>query len=109
MFSVRGFAGGRDAARFSGFAADVIAGINIAATIAAGKRDGSSVEPQTFVIGELQKEGLTSGIVNRPIGNAWLQIPLWIKVPRTSLPLTKSPRRCFCRRLPPEMAANSLK
>lgn len=109
MFFVRGFAGGKSAARYSGSAVDVIAASNIAATLAGAKRGESSVELRTCVIGELLKGGLTNGTVSRPIGNGWQQFPLWIKVPRTSLPLPKSPRRCFSRRLPPKVAANNHK
>jgi hypothetical protein len=106
MPSVKGFAGGGSAARYSGSAVDAIVAINIAATIAVTKRDESSVEPQTSVIGELLKGGLTNGTISGPTGNGWQHFPLWIKVPPSSLLLTKSPRRFFSRRLLPEMAAN---
>ena len=106
MPSVKGFAGGKGAARYSGSAVGVIAASNIAATLAAVKHAGSSVELRTSVIGELLKEGLINGTVSRPIGNGWQHFPLWIKLPPSSLLLTKSPRRFFSRRLLPEMAAN---
>ncbi len=79
---------------------------NIAATIAEAKRGGSNVEQQTSVIGELLKGDSTNGTVNKPIDDGWWQFPLWIKVPPSSLPLTKSSRRRFTHRLSPKMAAN---
>jgi hypothetical protein len=106
MPSVKGFAGGQSAVRYSGFAVPVIAAINIAATPAATKQGESNAELRTSVIGELLMGGLTNGAASGPIGNGWLHFPLWIKVPPSSLPLTKSPRRFFSRRLLPEMAAN---
>jgi hypothetical protein len=106
MFSVKGFAGGKGAARYSGSAVPVIAAIDIAATLAAAKHGERNAELQTSVIGELLKGGLTNGTVSRPIGNGWQQFPLWIKVPPSSLPLSISPWRHFSRRLLPEMAAN---
>ncbi len=70
MLSVRGFAGGRDAARFSGFAVDVIAVINTAVIPAASRHDESNVELRTFVIGGLLKGDSTNGTASRPTGNA---------------------------------------
>jgi hypothetical protein len=109
MFSVKGFADGKSAARYFGSAVAVTEASNIAATVAAAKRAGSSVELRTVVIGKVPKGDWINGIVNRPIGDGWQQFPLWIKVPPTSLPLAKSPRRCFSRRLSPKMAANKHK
>jgi hypothetical protein len=109
MFFVKGFAGGKGAARYSGSAVGVIAASNIVATIVVAKRGESSVELRTSVIGELLKGGLTNGTVSGPIGNGWQQFPLWIKVPPRSLLLTKSSRRRIFRRLLPEMAANNHK
>ena len=105
MFFVKGFAGGKGAARYSGSAVGVIAASNIAVTLAATKHGENSVELRTSVIGELLKGGLTNGTVSGPIGNGWQQFPLWIKVPPRSLLLTKSSRRRIFRRLLPEMAA----
>jgi hypothetical protein len=106
MFSVNGFAGRKGVARYFGSAVAAIAASNIAATIAAAKRAGSSVELRTFVIGKLQKGDLINGIASGPIGDGWQQFPLWIKVPPTNLLLAISSRRCFPRRLPLKMAAN---
>jgi hypothetical protein len=78
LFSVKGFAGRKGAARYFGFAAVAIAASNIAAIIAAAKRAGSSVGLQTSVIGILRKGGLINGIASRPIGQGWQQFPLWI-------------------------------
>jgi hypothetical protein len=106
MFSVKGFAGGQSAVRYSGFAVPAIAAINIAATLAAAKHGENNAELRTSVIDELLEGGLTSGTASRPIGNGWQQFPLWIKVPLSSFPLSISPWRHFSRRLLPEMAAN---
>jgi hypothetical protein len=106
MFSVKGFAGQTGAARYFGFAVPAIAVSNTAATIAAAKRAGSSVELQTFVIGKLRKGDWINGIDSRPIVHGWRQIPLWIRVPPSSHPLAISPRRRFTHRSSPKMAAN---
>jgi hypothetical protein len=106
MPSVKGFAGGQSAVRYSGSAVPVIAAINIAATPAATKHGESNAELRTSVIGELLMGGLTNGAASGPIGNGWLHFPLWIKVPPLSPPLSISPWRHFSRRLLPEMAAN---
>ena len=106
MFSVKGFADGQSAARYSGSAVRVIAAIDTAATLAAAKHGESNAELPTSVIGELLKGGSTNGTASGPIGNGWQQFPLWIKVPPSSLPLSISPWRHFSRRLLPEMAAN---
>jgi hypothetical protein len=70
---------------------------NIAATIAAPKRVGSSVELPTIVIEQPPKESLIKGIVNERIGSGSLHFPLWIKVPRTIACLAASSRRYFLR------------
>ena len=105
LFSVRGFAARKVAVPSSGFVGTAIAVSNTAATIAAAKRAGSSVELQTFVIGKLRKGDWINGIDSRAIGHGWQQIPLWIKVPPSSLPLAISSRRCFTHRSSPKMAA----
>jgi hypothetical protein len=106
IFSVKGFAGGRNAARYSGSAAAVTGAISIAATVAATKRAGSSVERRTVVIAKLQKGGWTSGIVSGLIGAGWLQPPLWIKVPSRNVLLARSPWRHLICRSPLKTAAN---
>jgi hypothetical protein len=50
---VKGFAGGKSAARYFGSAVAVTAASDIAATIAVAKRAESSVELRTFVIGKV--------------------------------------------------------
>jgi glycerol-3-phosphate acyltransferase PlsY len=106
MFCVKGFAGGKGVARYFGFAAAVTGASNIAATIAAAKRGGSSVEQQTSVIGKVQRGDLINGIDSRPIGRGWQQFPLWIIVPKAKLPRAISSRWCLSHRSPPKMAAN---
>jgi hypothetical protein len=103
LFSVKGFVDGQGAGHYFAFAAAVIVGSNIAATIAAAKRAGRSVEQRTCAIGKLWKGDSINGIVSRPIGHGWLQFPLWIKVPTIYLLLAKSLRRCFSCRWPPKL------
>ena len=90
MFSVKGFAGRKGAAPYSGFAAGVTAASDIAPSIAGAKLGGSNVELRTSVIGALLKGDLTNGTVSGLIGDGGQQFPLWIKVPPSSLPLAKS-------------------
>jgi hypothetical protein len=90
MFCVKGFAGPKGAAPYSGFAAGVTAASDIAPSIAGAKLGESSVEPRTSVIGALLKGGLTNGTVSGPIGDGGQQFPLWIKVPLSGFPLAKS-------------------
>ncbi|MBZ5500258.1 MAG: hypothetical protein LAP85_28010 [Acidobacteriia bacterium] len=106
MLSGKGFAGHKGAAPYSGSAAGVTGASSIAATIAVAKHGGSNVELRICVIGELLKGDSTNGTVNSPIDDDWRQFPLWIKVPPSCLPLTKSSRRRFTHRLSPKMAAN---
>jgi hypothetical protein len=80
-------------APYFGSAAVAIVASNIAVTIAAAKRAGNSGALQTFVTERLWKEGLIRGTAKKPIGNGWLQFPLWIKVPLDRLLLPLSSRR----------------
>ena len=106
LFSVKGFVDGQSAGRYFASAAAVIAGSNIAATIAAVKRAVSSVEQPTCAIARARKGDSINGIVSKPIGHGWLQFPLWIKVPLTPLLLAASFRRHIIRRLPLKKATN---
>ena len=67
MFSAKGFAGGKDAAQSFGSVVAVIVGSDIAATIAAAKPAGSSVERPTVVTGRLRKEGWINGTARESI------------------------------------------
>jgi hypothetical protein len=98
MFCVKGFAAGRDAGRFFGFAAPAIEASATAASIAATKHAVHNVEPLTFVTARVQRVGLTNGTGREPIDNGWLQFALWIKLPLIHLPPAISWRRCFFRR-----------
>lgn len=93
MFCVKGFADGKSADRYFGFAAVVIGAINIAAIDAVKKLDGNNDALQTFVTEELVKEGLISETARKPTATDCLQFPLWIKVPRMKFPLPLSSRR----------------
>jgi hypothetical protein len=99
MFCVKGFADGKSAERYFGFAPLVIGAINTAVIDAAKQLAGSSGALQIFVTERLSKGGSTSGTARKPIANDWPQFPLWIKVPPTSLLLAGSFRRHIIRRL----------
>jgi hypothetical protein len=80
LFSVKRFAVG--VPRYFGSAVAAIAASNIAATIAAPKRAGSSVELQTSVTERLERGGLIRETAKENIGNGCgPHFPLWIKVP----------------------------
>jgi len=93
MFCVKGFADGPSADHLFGFAAVVIADINIAAINAVKKLAGNNDELQTFGTEKLPKEDLIKETARKPTANDWLQFPLWIKVPTMKLPLPLSSRR----------------
>jgi len=97
MFSVKGFAAGKNVTPSSGSAAAAIMASDIAVSIAAPKRVGSSVELQTIAIERPSKGGLIKGTASERIDSGWLQFPLWIKVPRTNLFLAASSRRYLLR------------
>ena len=82
MFSVKGFAAGKNVTPYSGSAAAAIMASNIAASIAAPKRAVSSVELQTSATEKLRKEDLINETDNEPIAGGVQHFPLWIKVPR---------------------------
>jgi hypothetical protein len=106
MFSDKGFADGKGAARSFGSAAAAIEVIVIAVIIAAAKRAGNSVELQTFVTDKPQKEDLIKETAREPIDSGWRHFPLWIKVPLTYLPHAISSRRCFPHRLRSKIAVS---
>ena len=83
MFYAKGFAVGMNAMPFSGSVVTATMASNIAATIAAPKRVGSSVELPTIVIEQLSRESLIKGIVNERTGYGSCHFPLWIKVPQS--------------------------
>jgi hypothetical protein len=93
MFCVKGFADGKSAERYFGFAAIVIGAINIAVIDAVKKLAGNNDALQTFVTGKLPKEGLIRETARKPTANDCLQFPLWIKVPIMKFTLPLSSRR----------------
>jgi len=93
MFCAKGFADGKSAEHYFGFAAIVIGVINIAVIVAVKKLVGNNDALQTFVTEELQKEGLIKKTARKPTANDSLQFPLWIKVPIMKFPLSLSSRR----------------
>jgi hypothetical protein len=93
MFCVKGFADGKSAEHYFGFAAVVIGVINIAMIVAVKKLAGNNDAQQTFVTEELPKEGLIRETARKPTAADWLQFPLWIKVPIMKFPLPLSSRR----------------
>jgi hypothetical protein len=81
MFSVKGFAAGKNVTLSSGSAAAVIMASNIAATGAALKPAESSVELRTSATEKLRKAGWTNETGSEPIVGVVRHFPLWIKVP----------------------------
>jgi hypothetical protein len=86
MFSVKGFAAGKNATPFFGSAAVVIVASSIAATVAVTKRSMSNVELRISAIEKLLKEGSTRETGKEPIEYDWQNFPLWIKVHLTKFP-----------------------
>jgi hypothetical protein len=83
MFSVKGFAVGKNAAPSSGFAGAAIMASNIAVSIAAPKPVMSSVELQTSATERLWKEGWINATDSELIVSVVPHFPLWIKVPQS--------------------------
>jgi hypothetical protein len=81
MFSVKGFAVGKNVTPYFGSAAAVIMASNIAVSIAAPKPAVSSVELQTSATERLWKEGLINVTDSELIASVVPHFPLWIKVP----------------------------
>jgi len=81
MFSVKGFAAGRNAMPSSGFAAAAIMASSIAAIVAAPKHAVSSVELQISATEKLWKEGWINATGRGLIAGVGPHFPLWIKVP----------------------------
>jgi hypothetical protein len=106
MFSVKGFAVGKNVTPSSGSAAAVTMASNIVVSIAGAKHVVRNVELQTFATGRVRREGLTSVTGREPIDNGWLQFALWIKVPLPHTPPAISSCRCFSHRLPQKVVAN---
>lgn len=81
MFSVKGFAAGKNVMPSFGSAAAVIMASNIAASIAAPKRAVSSVGLQTSATEKLWKEDWINETDSERIAGGAQHFPLWIKVP----------------------------
>ncbi len=81
MFSVKGFAAGKNVALSSGSAAAAIMASNIAVSIAAPKPAVSSVELQTSATEKLWKESWINATDSERIASGAQHFPLWIKVP----------------------------
>ena len=108
MFSVKGFAVGKNVTPSSGSAAIAIMANNIAASIAAPKHAESSVDLQTSVIERLWKEDWTNATDSALIAIVELHFPLWIKVPRSVSKLAASSRLLSVRRFSPDIAAKTM-
>ena len=107
MFSVKGFAVGKNVTPSSGSAAAAIMANNIAASIAAPKHAVSSVDLQTSAIVKLWKEDWINATGSEPIAIVELHFPLWIKVPRSVSKLAASSRLLSVRRFWPDIAAKT--
>jgi hypothetical protein len=81
MFSVKGFAAGKNATPYSGSAAAAIMDSNIVASIAAPKRAVSSDELQTSATEKLWKEGWINATDSARIASGVQHFPLWIIPP----------------------------
>jgi hypothetical protein len=75
MFSVKGFAAGKNVTPSSGSAAAAIMASNIAVSIAAPKRAVSSVELQTSATEKLWKESWINATDSEPIDQHALRLP----------------------------------
>ena len=81
MFSVKGFAAGKNVTPSSGSAAAAIMASNIAVSLAAPKLAVSSVELQTADTEKLWKESWINATDSERIASGAQRFPLWIKVP----------------------------
>ncbi len=81
LFSVKGFAAGKNVTPSSGSAAAVIMASNIAAGIAALKPAESSVELRTSATEKPGKADWINETGSEPIAGVVPHFPLWIKVP----------------------------
>jgi hypothetical protein len=108
MFSVKGFAAGKNVTPSSGSAGAAIMANSIAVSIAAPKPAVSSVELQTFATEKLWKEGSINETDSELIASVVQHFPLWIKVPRSHRMLAASSRRYFACRFLPEIVANNM-
>ena len=81
MFSVKGFAAGKNVTPSSGSAVTAIMASSIAVSIAALKPAVSSVELQTSGTERLWKESLINATDSEHIAGGVQHFPLWIKVP----------------------------
>ncbi len=107
MFSVKGFAAGKDVTPSSGSAAAAIMANNIAVSIAAPKPAVSSVELRTSATERLWKEGLINATDRERIVGVEQHFPLWIKVPRSVSRVAASSRLLSVRRFSPDIAAKN--
>ena len=83
MFSVKGFAAGKNVTLSSGSAAAAIMASSIAASVAAPKPAVSSAELRTFATGKLLKESWINATDSELIASGVQHFPLWIKVPQS--------------------------
>jgi len=83
MFSVKGFAAGKNVTPSSGSAAAAIMASNIAVSIAAPKPAVSNVELRTSATERLWKESWINATGSEPIAGGGQRFPLWIKVPQS--------------------------
>jgi len=83
MFSVKGFAAGKNVTPSSGSAAAAIMASSIAVSVAAPKPAVSSVELQTSATERLLKENWINATDSELIASGVQHFPLWIKVPRS--------------------------
>jgi hypothetical protein len=81
MFSVKGFAAGKNVTPYSGSAVTAIMASNIAVSIAAPKPAASNVGPQTSATEKLWKEDWINATDSERIADGAQRFPLWIKVP----------------------------
>ena len=108
MFSVKGFAVGKNATPSSGSAAAAIMVSNIAVSIAAPKPAVSSVELQTAATERLWKEGWINATDSELIASVVQHFSLWIKVPPSIWMLAASSRRYFACRFSLQIASNNM-
>jgi hypothetical protein len=83
MFSVKGFAIGKNVTPSSGSAATAIMASNIAVSIAAAKPAVSSVGLQISDTERLWKESWINATDSELIASGVQHFPLWIKVPQS--------------------------
>ena len=100
MFYDKGFADGTNVDLFSGSTAAVTAVIVIAVTGVGKKHACNNAGQRISVTENPRKQDWIKETVSEPIGYAWQNVPLWIKVPTRNLPHAKSSLRCILHRLP---------